>query len=78
MQNKNKRCMWIRNEKNIIFFFQEDSEAPGMTKPKEESESYGINQALEAKNGTNLHYWISPSTSLQEKKVELPENTFSP
>ena len=57
---------------------QEGSEAPGMAKPKEELESYGINQALEAKNYTNLHYWINPSTSLQEKKVELPENKFSP
>ena len=54
------------------------SEAPWMAKPKKDSESYGINQALEAKNGTNLNYWINPSTSLQEKKVELRENKFSP
>ena len=57
---------------------QEGSEAPGMAKPKEDSESYGRNQALEAKNGTNLYYWINPSTSLQEKKMELPESDFSP
>ena len=68
----NKKC---KEHKEIV---QEGSEAPGMAKPKEESESYGRNQALEAKNGTNLHYWINPSTSLQEKKVELIENKFSP
>ena len=51
---------------------KEGSEALGMAKPKEDSESYGRNQALEAKNGTNLHYRMNPSTFLQEKKMELP------
>ena len=45
---------------------------------KGDIESYGRNQALEVKNDTNIHYWFSPSTSLQEKKVELRENKFSP
>ena len=51
-----------REHKEIV---QAGSKAPGMANTKEDSESYGINQDLEAKNGTNLHYWISPSTSLQ-------------
>ena len=65
---------WKEN-KEIV---QEGSEAPGLAKPKEDSESCGRNQALEAKNGNNIHYWISPSTSLQENKVDVPENKFSP
>jgi len=35
---------------------QEGSETLGMAKPKEESKPCGRNQALEAKNCTNLHY----------------------
>ena len=46
-----------------------------MAKPNEESDSYGRYQALDAKNGTNLHYWISPSTFVKEKKVELPKKS---
>ena len=46
----NKKC---KEHKEIV---QEGSEAPGMAKPKEDSESYGRNQALEAKNSTNIHY----------------------
>ena len=41
-----------REHKEIV---QEGSEAPGMAKPKDDSESYGINQDLEAKNGTKIH-----------------------
>ena len=57
---------------------QEGSKAPRMAKPKEDSKPHGRNQSLEAKNGTNIHYLINPSTSLQENKMELPENKFSP
>ena len=31
-----------------------------MANPEEDSDSYGINQALEAKNGIKLHYLIQP------------------
>ena len=48
-----------------------------MAKTKVDSESYGINQALEAKNDTNPHYWINLCSSLQEKEMELAENKFS-
>ena len=78
MQNKNKRYMWIRSEKNINKLCKRALRLFWWPGPKEDSESYGRNQALEAKNGTKLHYWISPSTLLQEMKMEFLHNRFSP
>ena len=64
-----------KEHKEIV---QEGFEALGMANPKEDLESYGRNQTLEAKNGTKIHYWISTSTSVQEKKVDVLNNKFSP